>query len=82
MIAAPWYLLAGGIGLVILGYFVAGLSGSSGRGPRPITPRMRDQDIINSLNEQDALPPGAILSFLGYLLVFVSILWRLLRAFM
>jgi hypothetical protein len=42
---------------------------------------MRDEDIVKSLKSQDALPKGAGLAFLGYLLIFVSFVWRLLAYF-
>ena len=50
MIAAPWYLLAAGIGLNILGYLTDGLGGSASKSQRSIHHKMRDEDSGESLN--------------------------------
>ncbi len=80
-ISVPWYLLAGGIGLVILGYFVESLSGPSRSKPRVIHEKMRDKDIARALNQQDAMSPGSMIALLGYVLVGISIVWRLVGYF-
>ena len=56
MAAAPWYLLAGGIVLVIVGYFIGGLSPRSGR--VFITHKMSDEEVERQLNQARGSPPG------------------------
>jgi len=77
--ANAYYLLAGGIILVILGYLAGGLS--SGKSPPVIHHRMRDEDIINQLNQEERLSFADLITFLGYLLVFISIVWRIVLVF-
>lgn len=81
MIAAPWYLLAAGVILVILGYLAGGMSGTTGQNQPLIDHRMRDEDIVNQLNRQETVPVSAWIAFAGYLLVFISIVWRIARVF-
>lgn len=80
MIGAPWYLLAVGIGFVILGFFVDGFGGSAKR-RSSIHSRMRDEDIIASLNEREAPSKGAAFTLLGSFLIGISVLWRFLAYF-
>ena len=81
MISAPWYLLAAGIVLVIVAYFMAGLSGSSGnRGP-VIDERMSDEEIARNMQQAESLPPASIVLLLGFVLIGVSLIWRLVRYF-
>jgi len=81
MIAAPWYLLSGGIALVILGYFLAAL-GSRGSSRTFIDPRLSDKEIARRMRESQASPLGSLVSLLGLLAIFVSIVWRLVRLFL
>ena len=81
MIGAPWYLLAVGIGFVILGFFIEGFSGSRGQRQSSVHPKMRDEEIIKSLKHRDALSKGQAVGLLGYCLIGVSVAWRLVRYF-
>ncbi len=81
MIAAPWYLLAGGIVLVIIAYFMAGLSGGSGnRGPI-IDERMSDEEIVRNMQQSESLTPASVVLLLGFILIGISLIWRLVRYF-
>lgn len=81
MIAAPWYVFAGGTILVIVSLLLGGMGGSSKRSSQTIHHKMRDEDIIRQLNESEALTPSAIIGFLGYLAIFISAVWRLVLFF-
>ena len=80
MSAAPWYLLAGGIVVVIAGYFIASL-GSRGSGRAFFSPKMSDKEIERMMNESQGSPLGNLLMLLGFLIIFVSIIWRIVRIF-
>jgi hypothetical protein len=81
MIGAPWYLLAAGIALVILGYFVDSFSGLSQKRRPGIHHKMRDEEIIKSLKDQEAMSASSAICLLGYILVGISIFWRISRYF-
>jgi hypothetical protein len=77
--SAPWYLLAAGILLVIVGYFIARLGG---RGSRIyINPKMSDEEIERRMSEARGSPLGGLVMSLGFLIVLISIVWRLVRFF-
>ncbi len=78
MAAAPWYLLAGGIVLVILGFFLASL-GSRGRGY--IDPRMSDKEIARQMEKGQGSPVGGLVIAAGFLVILASIIWRIVRVF-
>lgn len=79
-IAAPYWLLAGGILVLILGYLIAALSGGSNS--TFIDHRMSDEEIARQLEQQNQGNPIAGLMILaGYLAIFVSIAWRLYNKF-
>jgi hypothetical protein len=80
MAAAPWYLLAGGIILIILGFFVIRL-GSRGSDRIFIHPKMSDEEIERLTNEPQGSIVGNLLVLLGFLTVLVSIVWRIVRIF-
>lgn len=82
MISLPWYLLAAGIALVILGYLLASLPGSSDRGGRPISSRMRDDDIARELRRAQRVPFSNLVILAGFACILVSIAWRLARRFL
>ena len=82
MVSLPWYLLAAGIGLVFLGFLLAGLPGKSGRGRRTIHSRMRDDEIIRNLKRAERIPFSSLVILAGLGCVLVSICWRLARAFL
>lgn len=78
--SAPWVLLAGGIGLIILGYFLATL-GSRGSGRTYIHAKMSDDDIARTLNENQGNPLANLVTLAGLLAIFISVVWRLVRMF-
>ena len=79
MAAAPWYLLAGGIVLVIVGYFIGGLSPRSGR--VFITHKMSDEEVERQLNQTRGSPVAGLMMLAGFLIILTSIIWRILRVF-
>ena len=81
MRAFPWFLLAAGIILVIIGALLAGLSKPPGSGRRAIDPSMRDREILRNLqNEQRPSLPSLVI-LVGLLCVAVSIVWRIILFF-
>ena len=80
MAAAPWYLLAGGIFVLIIGFVIARL-GSRGPGGVFISPKMSDEEIERLTNEPQGSPLGNLLMLLGLLIIFISLVWRLVRLF-
>jgi len=79
MAAAPYYLLAAGIVLIIAGYFIAHLgAGSDGTF---IDPRMSNKEIKRKLNQSEGNPLGGIVILFGYLVMFAGIVWRVVRFF-
>jgi amino acid transporter len=80
MIAWPWYLLSGGIVLIIIGYFLDGLKGLGSR-RRSIDPKMSNKEIKRILNEEERISFGSWIMLLGFLMVLVSVGWRLVRGF-
>ncbi len=77
MAAAPWILLAVGIGMVIIGYFIANLWSGSGRSC--IDYRMSDEEIERQLHAGKGNPVGGWVMLVGFLTVLVSIVWRIVR---
>jgi|GEM_PF-1848049 len=78
-IAAPYWLLAGGILVLIVGYLIAAGSGSSSTF---IDHRMSDEEIARQLEDQNrGNPIAGLLIMLGYLAIFVSVVWRIIRKF-
>jgi hypothetical protein len=80
MAAAPWYLLAGGIVLVILGYFIAGF-GRRGAGRMFITAKMSDEEVERQLNQERGSPLAGLVMLAGFGIILVSIVWRIVRIF-
>lgn len=78
MAAIPWFLLAAGIVFVIVGILIAWMSRPSG--PHIIDHRMRDEDIARSLQGQRNLLPSIVM-VVGFVLILVSIVWRVTRWF-
>jgi hypothetical protein len=77
----PWYLLAAGILIVIVGFLLVSLPGA-GKRPRRISKRMRDDEIIRSLKEAERMPFSSYVVVLGLLVILVSVIWRLARYFL
>ena len=81
MVAAPYFLLALGIVLVVLGAIQGNLPGRPERRRRPLGPRMRDAEIARRLNESEPMSAADFVVLAGLACVAVSVLWRLLRPF-
>lgn len=81
VVSLPWYLLAAGIMIVILGFVLAGLPGSSGRG-RVIDADMDDDEIADELRRARRLSVPSLIVLLGFACILVSIGWRLARRFL
>jgi hypothetical protein len=79
MIAWPWYLLSAGIILIIIGFFLAVLAGLSSGSPH-IHAKMSNKKIREMLGKEQRIPLGGWVMLLGFLLVLVSIGWRLARS--
>jgi hypothetical protein len=80
VISAPWYLFAVGIVLILIGSLMSGWPGSGGRG-RVIHADMRDDDIIEELNNAQRVPVSGWVLMAGFLCLLVSVCWRLVRWF-
>ena len=78
----PWYLLAIGIGIVVVGSLLASLSGPPDRGQRAINPRMRDNEIIRDLKRGQRVTLPNLVILVGLMCILVSICWRITRAFL
>jgi hypothetical protein len=84
MVAFPWYLLAAGILIVIIGCFFADLSKLSkprGSGRRVIDPAMRDDEIIRNLQGGQRISLANLVVLFGLLCIMVSIVWRIALVF-
>ena len=81
MIGLPWFLLAAGIGIVILGSFMAALSKPQVDDRPIIHSRMRNDEIVRNLNRTERIPLAGYVILLGMLCILVSIVWRLSRMF-
>jgi hypothetical protein len=79
VVSLPWYLLAAGIVLVVIGSLLAGLPGRSGRGRRTLHARMRDDDIVRELKRAQRLPVPSLVILAGFVCILVSICWRIAR---
>ncbi|HSG69033.1 MAG TPA: hypothetical protein VLA12_01385 [Planctomycetaceae bacterium] len=77
--AAPYWLLAAGIGVLILGYFLAAIRGGSDS--TFIHERMSDDDILKELGKQKGDPVASFFVIAGYLMILVSIVWRIANKF-
>ena len=80
MIGLPWFLLAAGIAIVVLGFVLAGLPGGSSMSQRTIDPDMRDDDIVRELKRAERLPISTLVILAGFACILVSIGWRIARA--
>ena len=81
MAGAPWFLLAAGIVIVILGFLWTSLAGDADRG-RTIHRRMRDRDIIRELDRAQRVPLPNLVIALGLVCILASLVWRLGRWFL
>ena len=79
MAGAPWFLLAAGIVVFILGCVIASLNRGSNR--TFISPEMTDKEIERQMAKGQGRGAGALLILCGLVMVFVSVVWRILRFF-
>jgi hypothetical protein len=82
MISLPYYLLAFGIFLIILGATVnsfAKLGRPRRSVRRPIDPTARDEEIIRTLQGDRRFRLGNFIVHLGPFCALVSVIWRILR---
>jgi hypothetical protein len=79
VVALPWYLLAAGIALVILGALLSGLGRPEDSGRRRLGPRMRDDEIIRELGRKQRVTLPNLMVLVGIVCVLVSVVWRLAR---
>jgi hypothetical protein len=76
--ALPWYLLALGIVVLIIGFLLAGLARPSRRDLRMIDPDMDDEDIARSLEADQRMPLASVVMLAGFLCILLSIGWRVM----
>jgi uncharacterized membrane protein len=83
MIALPWFLLALGIFLVLLSFFLYKLSPPSRRKPRRIKAKLRDEEIAKRLLEEQEEPVtfAALVLYAGFACIAVSVVWRFVLRF-
>lgn len=79
MIAVPYYLLVGGIALVIAGIFIAAVSRAARPPQRPISSKMRDAEIIQHLRHENRIRLHNVVFAAGALCIFISLVLRLVR---
>ena len=79
MIAAPYWLLAAGIGVLILGYFLAAIRGGSDG--TYIDERMSDDDIVKAMQKQHGDPLARFIVIAGYFMILASLAWRISNRF-
>ena len=79
MIATPWYLMAVGVGLVIVGFLAAGFRQVLGSGPPAIDRRMRDGQIAKILRDRQRAGFPVLIVYAGLACVFASVVWRGVR---
>ncbi|AGA26039.1 hypothetical protein [Singulisphaera acidiphila] len=82
MIAAPWYLFAVGIVLVIIGVISGVLLGSGRSSRNLVDSRMSDAEIARRLKRQSSVGFSGLIVYLGLFCMLVSAGWRLLRKFL
>lgn len=75
MTSYPWYLLAVGIFIVIIGALLAAVVKPAGR--PGIDPKMRDKEIIRNLQRGERISLPKLVVFVGLLCILVSVVWRI-----
>jgi hypothetical protein len=82
VVSFPWYLLAAGIVLVVIGALLAGLPGQSDRGAgrHALHSRMRDDEIVRELKRQQRVSVPGLVILAGFVCILVSVCWRIARA--
>ncbi len=79
MAAYPWYLLAVGLVIVVIGALLAALGGLLRPQPPLINRKMKDREIIENLKREQRVPLAGLVILIGVLCVAASLVWRLLR---
>ena len=77
MIAFPWYLLAIGIVIVIIGSILTVIMGPRRSGGGFIDPRMSDDDIARDLERARGSWFPNLMIRVGVLCIVVSLVWRM-----
>jgi hypothetical protein len=80
MIGLPWFLLAIGIVLLLIGSILAVLSAASRRKPH-ISPKMRNKDIARHLQNEERVTVPALIFYAGLACIAVSLGWRFMLRF-
>jgi hypothetical protein len=80
VVSLPWYLLAVGIALVVIGFLLAALPRSPDHIQRAIDPDMRDEDIVRELQRSQRVSVPGLVILAGFACILVSIGWRILWA--
>jgi hypothetical protein len=80
VVSLPWYLLAAGIALVVVGFILTALPGADGRDRRGIDPDMDDDDVARELKRAQGLSVPSLVILAGFVCILVSVCWRLFRA--
>lgn len=80
MIALPWYLLAVGILLVVVGCIWANVSPPPKA--KPISHKMRDAEIVQALKQNERLPAASLVIILGFVVILISLVWRFALRFL
>jgi len=81
MIAWPWYLLSGGIILIIIGALLDHLQ-RLGSGRLHIDPKMSNREIKRRMKREQRISVGSVMMLVGVLAVLVSVGWRLVGGIM
>ena len=77
MIAFPWYLLAIGIVIVIIGSILAVIMGPRRSGRGFVDPRMSDDDIARDLERAQGSWFPNLMIRIGFLCIVISLVWRM-----
>jgi hypothetical protein len=80
MIGLPWFLLAIGIVLLLVGAMLAVLRDASRRKPL-INPKMRNKDIARHLRNEQRVSVPALIFYAGLACIAVSLGWRFMLGF-
>src|SRR5262245_38780454 len=67
VIAFPWYLLAVGIFIVIIGSLLASVRKAPGSGRRVVDPTMRDDEIIQNLQSGQRVSLPNLVILVGFI---------------
>jgi len=79
MVAYPWYLLAVGLAIAVIGALLATLSGLSRPQQPLINHKMKDREIIERLKREQRTPFASLVILIGVLCVAASLVRKLLR---